>query len=673
MAIQKGVLAVILIALVVLAAYAIYTQMGSKEVATETLERAIIYVIDGTGRNVTVKLPVERVVSLNSGITELLYALNCGDKIIGRDALSTFPPQVLEKRVVGGSSYDPNVELIVELQPDLVLADDMLFYNQEALTKIEKAGIPVIMENTSNVTRIKAIITNLGIILDSKSRAQEIVSFIEFYENLVAERVRGIPPDKKPLVYIEWYTAWQSFAKGSAGDKIIFDAGGINIAAEIDQPAPILSPEFVVGKNPDIILRMAPSEAKGNVTAFKAVRDEILARPELKTVKAVKSEKVYVYDPILLEGVRYPAGLLYWAKCFHPEVFADIDPEAVHSQIMQKFLGMPLEGVYFYPSLPSTKPVGSPQSEISEKPVSVIDWQGVTVTLQAPAKTVISLSSGFTELIYALGCGDKLIGRDSYSKFPPDVLNKPVVAPHSYNPPLELILELKPDLLVSNTNLVYDNNETRRKLEEAGIAVYIDELSRPDRVKICIRNLGILLGVEAKAEEIINLIEGYESLVQRRLAGVKESDKPKVYLELFREWNTVAMGSVGHSLLEFVGAINIAADLPTPYPIVSPEYVVSKNPDVIIRMKMFWDPDFPTLWEKLMSRPELQGVSAVKNKRVYLYDPSITQGVMYPVGILYWAKWLYPDRFADVDPGAIHALLLQKYFGVTLDRVYVYP
>ncbi|MEM2280836.1 MAG: ABC transporter substrate-binding protein [Candidatus Bathyarchaeia archaeon] len=305
--------------------------------------------------------------------------------------------------------------------------------------------------------------------------------------------------------------------------------------------------------------------------------------------------------------------------------------------------------------------------------ISVIDWQGVNVTLEAPAEKVISLSSGFTELIYALGCGNKIVGRDSYSDFPPEVLEKPVVAPHDYNPPLEQILEMKPDLLVASTNLVYGTNETRRRLEEAGIAVYVDELSLPERVKTCIKNLGKLLGAEERAEEIISFIEEYENLIQGRLAGLDESEKPKVYLELWAEWNTVARGSVGHALLEYVGAMNIAADQPTPYPIVSAEFVVERNPDIILRMRMASDPDFPTLREQLMSRTELREVKAVKKGNVYIYDPIIMQGVRYPVGLLYWAKWLHPEIFADIDPGAVHAQLVQKFFGLTLEGVYAYP
>ncbi|MCS7095459.1 MAG: helical backbone metal receptor [Candidatus Bathyarchaeota archaeon] len=305
--------------------------------------------------------------------------------------------------------------------------------------------------------------------------------------------------------------------------------------------------------------------------------------------------------------------------------------------------------------------------------LSVVDWQGANVTLKRPAETVVSLSSGMTELIYALGCGHKIIGRDSYSDYPPDVLGKPVVAPHAYNPPLEKILELKPDLLVSNTVLVYDNNETRKILEHAGIAVYVDETSSPRRVKECIRNIGTLLGAEKRAQKLIEFIEYYEKLIETRITKLSESEKPKVYFEIFREWNTAAKGSIAHDLLEFVGAINIAANLSTPYPIVNPEFVIDKNPDIIIRMKMSWDLDYPELYHKLRTRPELQSVNAVINDKIFLYDPNIMQGVRYPVGLLYWAKWLHPRLFSDINPETVHAQLVQEFFGLQLEKIYAYP
>ncbi|MEM3161814.1 MAG: ABC transporter substrate-binding protein [Candidatus Bathyarchaeia archaeon] len=356
----------------------------------------------------------------------------------------------------------------------------------------------------------------------------------------------------------------------------------------------------------------------------------------------------------------------------------DTSVESTHEtseQTSQQHTGIPeSQGIETSESKRTENQTGnvSVESE-TQSLLSVVDWQGVNVTLQAPARTIISLSSGMTELIYALGCGDKIIGRDSYSEFPPEVLNRPVVAPHSYHPPLEQILELKPDLLVANTNLVYDENDTRKTLEAVGIAVYVDETSSPSRVKECIRNLGTLLGVEERARRLIEFIEYYENLIKIRLSNISESEKPKVYFEIFREWNTAAYGSIANELLEFVGAINIAADLTTPYPIVSPEFVVDKNPDMIIRMKMSWDPDYPELYEKIKNRPELRYVNAIVNNKIFLYDPNIMQGFRYPVGLLYWAKWLHPNLFNDINPEVIHSQLVQEFLGLPLEGTYAYP
>jgi Mor family transcriptional regulator len=69
----------------------------------------------------------------------------------------------------------------------------------------------------------------------------------------------------------------------------------------------------------------------------------------------------------------------------------------------------------------------------------------------------------------------------------------------------------------------------------------------------------------------------------------------------------------------------------------------------------------------------LSTLSAVQNDRVHIYNYWLTGGIEYPVGKLYFAQMLYPDLFADIDPGAIYQELIQKYFGETPTGVYFYP
>jgi iron complex transport system substrate-binding protein len=94
---------------------------------------------------------------------------------------------------------------------------------------------------------------------------------------------------------------------------------------------------------------MISGDLIGNLTGFEATHSELMNRVGLSEVTAVKEGKVYVYDPIVLEGIRYPVGLLYWAKWFHPSLFEDIDPAAVHAELIQQFFGATLEGVHTYP------------------------------------------------------------------------------------------------------------------------------------------------------------------------------------------------------------------------------------------------------------------------------------------------------------------------------------
>ena len=341
------VLSVVIIVLVIAAlAYAINLYVPFET----TPEKETITITDAMGVAVDVEVPVERIISLASDLSEIICALGSEDKLVGRDATSIFPPSILEKPVVGESSYNPNLEVLLELNPDLVVSDSML--TNETRQKIEGAGVPVFISTTgeldprSMVTAINftgRLIGNFGLILGEEEKADEIVDYMESYENLVNERIKNLTPSEKPLVYYEWYTSWYSCVTAS-----VAHAGGINIAAEEPISFPTLSPEYVVEKNPDVIIRMITSPEHVLVD-FENMREEILNRPGLSEVKAVKEGRVYIYEYVVRTGMRLPAGLLYWAKWFHPSLFEDIDPAEIHKELIQEFFGVELEGVFAYP------------------------------------------------------------------------------------------------------------------------------------------------------------------------------------------------------------------------------------------------------------------------------------------------------------------------------------
>jgi len=303
-----------------------------------TPEKKTVTIIDERGKYVEVSCPVEKIVILSPTDQEIVCAFGDGDKIVGHCSLYNFPSYMKEKPVIASSPSRPNIELLLEQKPDLVIFDTHILKKSELVKKIEDAGVPVIVHRP-HPENMPTIIRNIGLILDKKEKAEEIIKYIESYLNLIEERVGKLKPEEKPSVYIEASWAEYKTPTGTSptGYKIAF-AGGKNIAAEEPGSWVQLSPECVVEKNPDIIIM--PVTAKGKMMEeMKKRRDGIMSRPELKEVKAVKEGKVYIIIWDILCRLRYPAGLLYLAKWFYPDLFQDIDPAAVHEELITKFYG----------------------------------------------------------------------------------------------------------------------------------------------------------------------------------------------------------------------------------------------------------------------------------------------------------------------------------------------
>ncbi len=301
-----------------------------------TLPSDTVTIVDGTGESVDVSRPVMRIVSITSRTSEIICALDAGERIVGRDSYSIVPKSLEDVPVVAGSSYTPNVELILELEPDLVIADSML--SDDYRQRIEDAGIPVIVETSWDPAAVATVVSHLGIVLDEEDRAGEIIGFIEQYHDIVEERCADLEEEDKPVVFFEWSQPYHSGA-----------SGGINVVGDEPAKYPTGSPEWLAERDPDIILRLVSSTEDLTVEMMEEARDEILSRPGLSSVKAVEDDRAYILSSPVTTGVRSIIGELYLAKWFHPDFFEDIDPEEVHEELIQELFGQKLEGVYVYP------------------------------------------------------------------------------------------------------------------------------------------------------------------------------------------------------------------------------------------------------------------------------------------------------------------------------------
>ncbi|MCW4018100.1 MAG: ABC transporter substrate-binding protein [Candidatus Bathyarchaeota archaeon] len=634
------------------------TQSSPSPTPAVEIQNKTFVVTDVTGAQVTLNLPLKRVVLFDHSLTELVYVMGGADTIVGRSETCTFPPSVLDIPVVSNTGYSFNTELVLELEPDLVLSDTTVSYNTKGMQELKDAGIPLIIDETGNYTRITEILRYLGTIFDNETRAQTIIDFMDYYENIVSERLGNLTDSEKPLVYLEQSWAnWQTSSEGSISHDNLVAAGGINIAAELEAGGyPEVSPEYVLDKNPDVIIKLF---SDSNLTTCQTIRDELLSRAGLSDTKAVANNRVYLFDYVLFNGIRHPVGMLYWVTWLHPGLFADIDPDAVLSELMQEFYGVQLEGLYAYPDT-----------------VTIVDSTDTPVTLTLPINRIACLNDGLTGVICALGCEDQIVGRpDAFEGYPRSILEKTNVG-NSLTPNLEIMFELKPDLVVVDSAIFYYGDETLNKIKAAGLQVIMEDSGTPSRLTTIITNFGQILNKTDRAAEIIGTIDQYTSLITTRLENVTDSERPTFYLALMDYgWLTMTNGSNANDRLVACGGINIAVNSTVMYPELSAEYIIEANPDVII-VSAYGGSNLQIhqyARNQIMDNPILSDVTAVKEGRVHTYNDCVATGVQYPAGWLYFAKCFHPDLFADIDPAAIHAELIQDFFGEEIDGVYVYP
>lgn len=320
-------------------------------------EKKFITITDSKGREAKIPCPPERIVAIGGSYgPETLLAFGVLDKIVGvadyakkREDLGLFLNDVPD---VGGSSK-PSIEKILELKPDFVLA--YAIYSFPELEKVlNDMGVPLVQMDFYKMETCAEEIRTLGKILNNEKRAEELIGFEKRYLNLIANRGEDIKPEEKTRVYLESYKEYQTVSKGDENHNAIIACGGINIFADEPIKNPQVSPEVVVAKNPDVIIKLISSQScpsgygVTDPVAVENLRNEIMKRPVWKHLNAVKNGKVYIISTDA-KSTHSSVFHSYLAKWFYPERFQDLDPESVHREWMQKFLGIDLKGIYAYP------------------------------------------------------------------------------------------------------------------------------------------------------------------------------------------------------------------------------------------------------------------------------------------------------------------------------------
>jgi iron complex transport system substrate-binding protein len=268
-------------------------------------------IVDDMGREVVINKQPQRIVSLAPSNTEILFALELTDQIVGVTEYCNYPEEALTKTKVGSFS-EPNIEKIVELEPDLVFATSM---HKKTVEQLEKLDISVFVVNPSNISEIINSIKKVGDATGRSEAAGQLTADMQSRIEAVKEKTEKLKEEDKPLVYYElWDDPVMSAGPGSFVDSLITLAGGINLAGDAEGKYPKLSEEVVIERNPDIIIHQY-DHGSNKI-------ENIADRPGWQNITAIKQGKIYGIDPDIVNrpGPRIVDALEKFFEYIHPEL-----------------------------------------------------------------------------------------------------------------------------------------------------------------------------------------------------------------------------------------------------------------------------------------------------------------------------------------------------------------
>ncbi|MBQ7866247.1 MAG: ABC transporter substrate-binding protein [Clostridia bacterium] len=248
---------------------------------------------------------------------------------------------------------------------------------------------------------------------------------------------------------------------------------------------------------------------------------------------------------------------------------------------------------------------------LAEEAITVTDMFGRAVTLEEPATRIIATEPADCEILYALGCGDALVGRGLYCDYPAEVTALPTV--HSgADTNLEEILALAPQVVIMND--MAHTVEQVNLLEQNGVKVITTNANSIPEVYQAIRLIGQVMGKNTEAE---TLITDMQTAFDDIAAKAEQTDKT-IYFEVMPlEWGLWSAGAntFMQELAEVCGMKNAFADLDGWQPI-SQEQVIDRDPDYIVLVTGMGDGAV----EEVMNRPGWQDIKAIQNGKVYNAD-----------------------------------------------------
>lgn len=278
-----------------------------------------------------------------------------------------------------------------------------------------------------------------------------------------------------------------------------------------------------------------------------------------------------------------------------------------------------------------------------DTPLTLTDGLGREVTLNGSAQRIVSLAPSNTEILFAVGAGDQVVGRDEFADFPEEAKTVESVGGSMGQYSTEAILALEPDLVLAAE---INPPELVKQLEDLGLTVYY--LKNPLTLEEMYGNLEIVGQLTGNdVSELVDSLKARVAAVDEKIAAVTE--KPVVFYEIdasdASKPFTYGPGTFGDLLITRAGGTNLSAEagIRDPYPQISLEQIVATDPDLIVLGDSMWG----ITPEAVKARAGWENITAVQEDRIFPFDDNLVSrpGPRLVDGLEQLAKLLHPELF----------------------------
>ena len=286
--------------------------------------------------------------------------------------------------------------------------------------------------------------------------------------------------------------------------------------------------------------------------------------------------------------------------------------------------------------------------------IEFTDSSGQKITLSKPAERIICLNSDIAETLVALGAGDKIVGLTEIALYDTALMKhipKAMSIGEWQTPGIERILALKSDAVISYSSSKPKNSD---QLTNAGIKLIYLDCYKFNTLEQDIKAVGTMIGAESKADVYVSFLKKWKDKVISGTENIFGDNIPSVYIEGYSDYSAQGKDSGIDNLMEIAKGENLAAGLGEQWPKVTPEWVISENPDIIIKTaSLKSDKNLARVRENILTRTGFEVLDAIRNKQVYVINSNIIYGPRSPAGLVYLAKILHPEEFRDLNPADV--------------------